>query len=186
MNQDIERKSMESAMDPIAENHITITRKIFDEGRLASRNEHYRKNVLRLAAVLAVVLVITAVWLVWTGGSLIYLAGEVIFAAALLFWLLVILPGNGGKSRYQAMTQGASEPPRRTTVFYQDHLEVTAESGKKTVVPYSDVEKISESRNLWVLSCKGKIGVMIKKDGFIRGNMDEVKKCMRHNEQRTK
>lgn len=186
MKHDIERQGAGIVEEPVAENHITITKKIFNEGRLASRNENYRKNVLRLAGILALILAATAVWLICTGGSLIYLAGEVIFAAALLVWLIVVLPANGGKSRYQAMMQGTSAPPRRTTVFYQDYLEVTAESGKKTVVPYSDVEKIIESRNLWVLSCKGRIGVMIKKDGFIRGNMDEVRKYMGDNEHRTR
>lgn len=181
MNQNIETQDIKNTTAPIAENHITITRRLFNEGRLTSRNENYRQNVLRLSGILALILVITAAWLLYTGGSLIYLAGEIIFTVALLIWLIFILPGTGGKSRYQAMTQGSSTPPQRTTVFYQDRLEVTAESGKKVTVPYKDIEKISESKNLWVLSCKGKIGVMIKKDGFTKGNMDDARKYINFN-----
>ncbi len=177
MEQNIETKNKKNAAGPIAENHITITRKLFNEGRLASRSENYRRNVLRLSGILALILIITALWLLCTGGSLIYLAGEVIFIAALLIWLSFILPGTGGKNRYQAMTRGASAP-QRTTVFYQDHLEVTTESGRKVTVPYQNIKKISESKNLWVLSCKGRIGVMIKKDGFTAGNMDAVRESI--------
>lgn len=73
------------------------------------------------------------------------------------------------------MVQGSGTTPVRTTRFYKDHFVVESEAGKKTRFQYADVEKISESRHLWVLRCKGKAGVLLKKDGFVRGDMDTVK-----------
>ena len=76
------------------------------------------------------------------------------------------------------MVQGSGATPARTTRFYKDHFVVESETGKKTRFPYSDVEKISESKHLWVLRCKGKAGVLLKKDGFVRGDMDTVKELV--------
>mgnify|MGYP000514909454 CR=1 FL=1 len=74
------------------------------------------------------------------------------------------------------MVQGSGHYTRvRTTRFYKDHFVVESEAGKKTRSQYADVEKISESRHLWVLRCKGKAEMLLKKDGFDAGDMDTVK-----------
>ncbi|MGN0353405.1 MAG: hypothetical protein ACI4ES_17330, partial [Roseburia sp.] len=76
----------------IAENHITITRKLFNEGMRAVENKSYNKEIRLLALILTVLYLIVAIWLIYTGGSLFFLLGESIFLAALLFWLFIMLP----------------------------------------------------------------------------------------------
>lgn len=173
-NNELKKNEIQEESPLIAENQITITRSLFEEGRLASRSSNYRKTVIRLSIVLALLLAATALWLICTDGPLIYLAGETIFIIALLCWLIFILPRTGGKRKFEAMTQGMSQAPRRTTRFFKDHFEVLSETGKRTSFDYSDILRITESRNLWVLICKDKSGILLKKDGFTLGKMDIV------------
>ena len=56
-------------MEPIAKNHITITPKLFQEGRLASRGYAYKRGIRNLILILALVFVVTGAWMLRTSGS---------------------------------------------------------------------------------------------------------------------
>ena len=95
----------------IAENHITITRKLFNEGMRAVENKAYKKDIRRLTLLLAVLYSLIALWILYTNGSLFLLLGESVFLAALLFWLFIMLPGTKRKNKYKAMAQGRNVAP---------------------------------------------------------------------------
>ena len=107
---------------PIAENHITITKKLFNEGMRAAENKNYKKEIKLLALILTVLYLIVAVWLIYTGGSLFFLLGQTIFLAALLYWLFIMLPGTKRKNMYKSMCQGMDTAPVRVIRFYQDYM----------------------------------------------------------------
>lgn len=161
---------------PLAENHITISRALFDEGMCAVENKDYEKSVKKVAVGLAVIFAAAAAWLLYSGGSLLFLLGEGIFMGALLFWLTIMLPNSRRKGKYKAMMQGCNEAPKRTTIFYQEYLTVMANNGNETTIPYSDIIGYQETKNLHILNCENNIHVLLNKNGFSIGDFDTVKK----------
>ena len=168
-------KSGRRSRTPIARNQFTVTKKLFTEGKIATLGDSYRKAARILCIILILVLVVTGIWLLYSGGSLFYLFGEIFFTAVVIVWLTVFVPRSGAKRGYRAMASGSDTSPERTTLFYHDHFTSVTETGKSVTFLYKDVEKLTETKNLWVMTCKNKMGVMIKKDGFTLGNMDLVK-----------
>lgn len=160
----------------IAENHIRITRPLFSEAMRATENKAYKKAVHKTALVLIALYLAVAAWLWYTGGSLFFLLGESVFLGAILFWLIVMLPNTRIKSKYKAMAQYSNAAPERTVVFFHDHLSVTADTGKETVIPYTDIEGWLESRHLYILNCSHNIHVLLDKNGFVSGDFSTVKK----------
>lgn len=160
---------------PLAENHITISRTLFDEGMRAVENKEYEKSVKKIAVSLTIIFAIAAAWLLYIGGSLIFLLGEAIFLGALLFWLTIMLPGSRRKGKYKTMLHGCDNVPSRTTIFYQEHLTVITNNQKETTIPYSDVIGYQETNSLYILNCKNKISVLLDKMGFVVGSFDIVK-----------
>ncbi len=103
------------------------------------------------------------------------LLGESIFLGAQLFWMLVMLPGTRRRSKYKAMCAGGSGIPERTAKFYQDHFSVISDTGKETVISYSDVQNWQETRNLYLLNCINHFCVLLDKNGFVVGDFHAVK-----------
>lgn len=159
----------------IAENHICISRALFNEGMRAVESKAYKKAIQKTALILAALYLGVAAWLWYTGGSLFFLLGESIFLGAILFWLTVMLPGTRRRSKYMAMVQDTDRIPERTIKFYQDQLSITTDIGKVTVIPYNDVLGWKETKNLYILNCSNNICVMLDKQGFTAGDFFTVK-----------
>ena len=159
----------------IAENHIRVTRSLFNEGMRAVENKEYKKAIQKTTLLIAVLYLTVAVWLWYTGGSLFFLFGESVFLAALLFWLFIMLPNTKRRSKYKAMAQDAANIPERTIKFYQDQLSITANTGKTTVIPYDDILNWQVTKNLYILSCSNNVCVLLDKKGFVAGDFLTVK-----------
>lgn len=159
----------------IAENHISISRALFNEGMRASEDSRYKKSIRKIIFVLLAVYLIIAAWLLHTDGSLFYLLVESVFLGAMFFWAIVVLPSSRRRGKYKAMAQNTGSAPERTIKFYTDHLSVTADSGKVTVINYGDITGWKESKNLYILNCSSNTAVLISKNGFLSGDFDMVK-----------
>jgi hypothetical protein len=159
----------------LAENHITISHPLFDEGMRATQSMTYKKMLRKMMIILAVLFLAVAAYMIYTGLSLIFLLGEFIFLGALIFWLTVMLPRTRRRSKYKAFTHGSTESPERTVKFYQDQLIVITCFGKETAIPYSNVTGWIETKNLWILNCKNITGVLLDKNGFITGDFNIIK-----------
>ena len=168
-------KSGRRSRTPIARNQFTVTKELFTEGKIATLGGSYRKAARILCIILILVLAGTGIWMLFSGGSLFYLFGEILFTALIIVWLTVFVPRSGAKRGYRAMISASDKTPERTTLFYHDHFTSVTETGKNVTFLYKDVENLTETKSLWVMTCKNKMGVMIKKDGFTLGNMDIVK-----------
>lgn len=159
----------------IAENHITITKKLFNEGMRAVENKIYTKESKILLLTLVVLYLLVAAWLIYTGSSLFFLFGESIFLAAILFWLFILLPGTKRKNKYKSMSQGLDTAPVRVIRFYQDHMSISANSGKTTNIPYQELTGWQETSHLYIIHCAMNRKVLISKNGFVSGNFDMIK-----------
>lgn len=166
---------------PIAENHIIITEKFFNEGMRAVENKNYKKEVKLLALILTVLYLIVAVWLIYTGGSLFFLLGETIFLAALLYWLFIMLPGTKRKNKYKSMSQGMDTTPVRVIRFYLDYMSISSNSEKTTDITYQEVIGWEETRNLYIINCTKNRSVLVSKEGFISGNFDIIESLFPNN-----
>lgn len=163
---------------PIAKNNTQLTKSLFNEGMHAIESKTSKKTILRVVLVLGIIYLLVIAWLLHTGGSLFLLLGQSIFLAAVLFWLIVMLPASKRRAKYKAMAQGNDIAPRRELAFYQDQVTITADSGKVTNIPYSDVIGWKETDNLYILSCTNKHFLLIDKKGFAFGDFDAVKAAL--------
>lgn len=159
-------------------NQICISRTLFDEGMRATENKAYKKTLRTLALILLALYLTVAVWLFCNGGSLLFLFGETIFLGALLFWLIIILPGKRRRSKYKAMVQDSSGLPKRSITFYPNHLSVITDTGKETSIPTADVIGWQETKNLYILSCKNNVYILLDKNGFVTGDFPAVKSLL--------
>lgn len=164
---------------PIAENHICISRSLFDEGMRATESSAYKKAVKKLAFLLIGLYLAAAAWIFCTGGSPIFLLGESVFLGALLFWLIFMLPASKRRNKYKAMTQGGMFIPERTVRFYQNHLSVIANTGKETVISYNDIQEYQETQNLYILNCNNNTYVLLDKNKFVIGDFYAVKSLLK-------
>jgi hypothetical protein len=164
-----------SPTELIAENHITISQDLFNEGMLAAQSASYKKALQRMVVVIAVLFVAVAGYLWYTGLPLIFLLGECIFVGAILFWLAVMLPRTRRRSKYKIMSQNKTIVPKRTILFYPDHLTAVTNNGKEISVAYCDVVNYLETEHLWIINCIDNRGILLHKEGFTQGNFEDVK-----------
>lgn len=163
---------------PIAENHIRITHPLFQEAMKAVEQDTYKKTVRKLAAVLAVIFLAIAVYFYYKELSLIFLLGESIFLCALLFWLLVMLPGTKRRSKYKALKAGSPDLPQRTIYAYEDHLTVKTPAGKETVLTWETCSGFRETTHLYILTFHQNTHVLLAKDGFVCGDFRVIQKLI--------
>ncbi len=158
----------------IAENHIRISRALFNEGIRAAESSTYKKAIFLMSALY----LIATVCLWHAGAPLFFLLGELLFLGMLLFWLLMILPGKRRRSKYKAMVQDTVGIPERTIIFYQTNLSVKTNTGKETIVPYDEIQNWQETRNLYILICKNNIRILLDKKGFTAGDFQIIKSVL--------
>lgn len=159
----------------IAENHITITKKIFDEGMHAAEFQSHKKERMLLVAILSFIFFILVIWLWNAGSSRILPFSELVFLTALTLWLFVLLPKTKHKNKYQAMTRGMDSVPSRITCFYEDHMSITDDFENVTHISYEDITGWLETKNLYIINCTEKRNVLLSKTGFISGDFEILK-----------
>ena len=108
-------------------------------------------------------------------------------ASALLFFVITVLciflPANTYRSsknkKYaQQVEKNGGKPLERRVMFYMSGLEVYSNNGAHSVFRYGDITKIISSRNLYVLVMKKKLSLLVLKDSFTKGTLEEWKTFM--------
>lgn len=166
---------------PIAENHIRISRALFDEGMRATESKAYKKAIRNLILVLLALYLAVALWLWYNGGTLIFLFGESICLGVLIFWLVVMLPGTKRRSKYKTMTNKGDSIPERTVRFYQDYLSVIGNSGKETIIQYNSVNDWLETKHLYILNSNYNTYILLDKKGFVIGDFPIIESVLKDN-----
>lgn len=161
-----------------AENRFQLTKALFLEGACAASRDSCRK-VVRLAvlAMLGVWLVMLAVTL--AAGQSPWLAlgeGPIILLVAV--WLEVVLPRSRAKRAYRRLEARYGGDMERITRFYAEELEVLTGENRR-VIAYSQIRTVLRSKNLLILVCQDKTGILVKLDGFTQGSAGEVQALIR-------
>ena len=160
-------------MEILAENSFSLTEVLFREGMYCLSRNSYGKTAAKWTLILLLIWAIISAVLLFLGGpvsqTLVYLAAILFFC----YWLNVAAPRKQAKKAWDALLSRSGDNPQRATRFYPDHLEVDAGGTVKTV-PYGEVLQIRETKNLVMLICADKMGVMVAKNGFTLGNYVEI------------
>jgi hypothetical protein len=143
------------------------------EGLQGISRESYGKTAKKCSLLLLLMWVVLSAVLLLIGGTLFQ---AFVYLAAILFfclWLNVLAPRKNARKSWDALVCRCGEDSERITRFYEDHLEIDAGGSIKTI-PYGDIAEIKQTKQLYLLVCKDKVGVMLTKDGFVSGSAEDV------------
>lgn len=160
-------------MEPIAVNHITVTKDMFAESHNATFSQKRRKMLLYCG-------------FVFLAFGLVFLAIQVRFprlsslcVPALLTGVLVILwamtlQKSELRRKYKAFKRVNGEISERTVTCWRTCLSVDTGKGEPTQIDYTDIGEHKETEHLLLLICNDHRGVMLSKDGFETGSWEAL------------
>lgn len=160
-------------MEPIAENRYTLTKALFSEGMGRVIGENYGKTAKRG------VLALLGAWLLMAALTLIlkqnpaWLAVEALVLALAALWITVYVPRAKTGAAWKKLKALYGNELERTTRFYQDRLTVEA-AGREVTVAYADLARSLTTDRLWILISHDKTGILVKRDSFLRGSVEEL------------
>lgn len=157
-------------MELKAENDYTITEELFRESMALVVREDYMPSAKKLVIAMAVIWVLLAAITWRLGGRIIFILTELFVIGVGCLWVGVIAPKRRVSHTWDSI-RNRGDTQRRHTCFYEDRMEV--EPGG-LIVNYEDVEKTLESEHMFIIETNEKIGIMICKDAFIRGDWPTV------------
>ena len=156
----------------LAENQFTITKKLFYEGMSLISRDSYGKFVKKVTIALLGVWLVLFIITLLANGNLIIALGELVLVVFLCVWISIYMPRNRSKRTFKGLQlQGDLT---RITRFYADHLEAESDNRQEEIA-YDQVKDVLQSRNLLVLVCQNRVGVMLALDGFTVGDAEKVR-----------
>ncbi len=160
-----------------AENRFTVTKELFMEGMLRVSRDSYGKYAAKYMLIFVAVWVALLIFTLTTGGSM----GNVLFCLGVVvligLWICVWTPRNHAKKAWKAQQAKYGDTMKRITQFYDDHLEIRGDCPEKTV-GYDEVKEIKESKNLILLICYDKMGILLSQNGFTEGDVSIVRELI--------
>ena len=160
-------------MEPIAVNHVTITRDLFVESHEAIFSLRRQKTLLWAGIIFFLF-----------GAALLLLRSRVAQAAAIglpllltggvvILWALTLKKSDLRK-KYRAFQQRHGDAAARTIVCDRTGLTVDTGKGEPVRVEYTDIRSHLETPRLYLLLCADHTGVQLARDGFETGSWDAL------------
>lgn len=159
------------------ENQTIITKPIFQEWKKSNTSAAYKKLIRTFTIIMAVLVVGFLVWVYSQGIPLVMMASEFLLMLALYLWV-VFMPYSRNRKQYKALCKGVNGTPKRTVCFYPYHIVVTTESGKTRDFPYEKIHTMKETEHLYVLVNDSNLDIILDKNGFISGTIEQVKELL--------
>jgi hypothetical protein len=160
-----------------AENRFTVTRELFLEGMLLVSRDSYGKYAAKCMLVFVAIWAALLIFTLSTGGSM----GSILFSLGVVvligIWICIWTPWNHARKAWKAQQSKYGDSMKRITQFYDDHLEIRGDCPEKTVT-YDNIKEIKESKNLILLVCYDKMGILLSQTGFTQGNVDIVRELI--------
>ncbi len=164
-------------MNILAENRFTVTKSLFMEGMLRVSRESYGKFAGKAVAFLWLLWLLLAALALWQRQSPAFVGVELVVVCFASLWIGVFLPRNKAKRAFTAL-ENRGGGLERITRFYSDRLEVDA-SGTQKAILYSEIRQILTAKRLLILVTDDKTGIMLKRDGFLLGDEEDVHRLIR-------
>lgn len=156
-------------MEPIAVNHITVTRALFAQSHGAVFSKRRQRMLLYCG------FVFLAFGLLFLALRPRFPAAAALSAPALLSGALVVvwaltLERSELRRKYRAFCRLNGEDARRTVTCYPGYLTVDTGRGEPVHIDYTDIQEHRETQDLLLLICRDHTGVQLAKDGFEAGS----------------
>jgi len=156
-------------VEPIAVNHITITRALFAEGHDAIFSRRRQKMLLYCGIVfLAFGLILLAVQVRLPVASTLSFPA-LLSGAIVVIWALT-LQKSELRRKYKLFRRRHGESSPRTIRCYSHYLTVETGSAQPVQIDYPDIREHRETEHMLILICADHTGVMLARDGFETGS----------------
>lgn len=161
-------------MNPIIENHVSITKEIFQEWSQSSVQASYKKMIRKAGIFLLALFLLYTGWIISHGGSLSSIVTELLFMLFLYLYVGIYLPKSRRRTQYKNLCKASNGTPNRIVRFYADHLSVTTESGKLREFKYSQMRDVRETKSLYILANTTNTDIVLAKSGFTTGTAEQA------------
>ncbi len=163
-------------MEPIAVNHVTITEALFAESHAAVFSEKRRKTLLYSGIVfLAAGAVLAAFRARLPAAGPLYLS-LLLTGALVILWALT-LRRSDLKKKYRVFRQKNGECAERTVICDRTGITVDSGAGEPSRIEYTDILEHRETEHLYLLLCRGHLGVQLAKNGFETGSWEALRQA---------
>ena len=160
-------------MEPVAVNHVTITRELFAESHEAVFSVKRQKMLLYAGIIFVVTgLILLALQNRVPAVSALYIP-LLLTGGIVIVWALTMKKSDLRK-KYRAFQQKNGDNASRTITCDRTGLEIDTGSGKPLRIEYTDILEHKETPHLYLLLCSGHTGVQLARDGFETGSWDEL------------
>lgn len=161
-------------MNPLIENHVKITKEVFQEWSNSSIKEAYKKTLRKTAIFLVLLFVLYAAWVFSHGGTPFIMIGEALLMSFIYLYVVIYQPKKRRRNQYKNLCKASNGTPARIVRFYPDRLSVTTDSGKVREFKYSQMQEVRETPSLYVLSNTTNTDILLAKDGFTTGTAEQA------------
>lgn len=156
-------------MEPIAQNSFAITKALFFEGMRRVSREGYGKFAIKALLALAMLWIVLLIITLASGGDVLHTFGYLAILALIGVWICLVMPHSNAKRAFAKLQAQSNGHLQRTTCFFDDYLQITAEN-TVTTISYSQVTRILTSKHLLILTCEDKRGILLLLNGFSVGD----------------
>jgi hypothetical protein len=166
-------------MDAIFVNQLTLTKEVFHEfykGFSALPRGLYRALKIILP-VLGILIILFAFFDALEGYLFACIRGFILGLLGVFF--LPVFVGILSKIRYrqQVLFNGGNEMQKRTD--FSDQIRVTSSNKAETNFDYAQIKQIGETKHLIVLRTAHAVGIIIGKDSFTVGTLEDFRGFIR-------
>ncbi len=158
-----------------AENRYLLTEDLFREGMDRVYRDSLGPLVGKTFIVLAVLWAVLAVVTVSVSGKVVFALVEFLVLAAAGWTVARAIPRSRTKRAWEALQSRSGGETQRRVRFFERRLEI--DPGERRV-SYEDIDKVLETKRLLVLITRERIGIIVTKDGFTRGSLEDAEKLV--------
>lgn len=162
-------------MKTLFENKYTCTQEIYEE----IYKHFYFRNPAYMGIGICLILFAVLTNII----SLINLSSiniPTIFYVIVFFVLLNLMYRSSAKKRYNAdLKENMNKPITATFFIREDAIALKFSNTAATTTPYSEIKKVTQSKNLIMLVTNSKVSLTLKKDSFQNGSLEEFENFLK-------
>lgn len=153
-------------------NEFTITKEVYLEFVKAFMGQ-YRRLYYIMGGVSIILGLFSILGGAFSSGIVFLLVG--VICLVMPFFLY---KSSRDKKFAKQVANNGGKPLERRISFYSDALEIFSNNGAHSVFEYSAITKVISSKNLYILVIQKKLSLLVPKDSFVMGNLEEWKVFM--------
>lgn len=158
-------------MEPVFINNLKQTKEHFIE----MNKKHSAFTIYFFGAFFLIAYLALAMFIYFTSYNIVFSV-----VIALIGTLLSIYPHIRiyilARNREKQFLELLNDIPEGKTLFFEDHLMSVSTNNDELKLEYTKIQKVKQSKNLYLLVLKKKLVVMVDKNRFEKGNCEEFEK----------